>query len=678
MQLNLKMRFLVPTLTIILLGMGLSSFLAFQQSEKVVRDAMVQQSQQLTNSLTRQITDWFTDIEHDLHVSSQSVAIRRLTASRGNNITALIQSNKYFQQMLEQYSFYEGIGVVGLDGVALGFSDTKLSGKLDISSREYFKKALTGKPAVSDAIVSKITGNPVIVLAVPVRERDNIIGVVFGIVDLIKLSDRYIAPVKMGKTGYAFIMSRAGMLCAHPDKSTLLKEKMTSFDWGQKIAEQENGSIKYTWRDVEKIVTFQKEPVSGWIIGLSTNTDDIFTTIVTIRDASILTTTAVILITGLVIFLIVRNIVSALTRSVNFAETVADGNLDQEFDLKRGDEIGTLANALRCMVENLRTMIATAEQKSIEAEQESERARVAMQEANEARNEAEQAKRQGMLQAASQLELIVDRVTTTATELASQIDEASRGSEVQMERTSETATAIEQMNATVMEVARNASAAAEHATDTKTKAEKGEELVEAVVEAIDEVNTRSNELTNSLGTLGTRAEDIGGVMTVITDIADQTNLLALNAAIEAARAGDAGRGFAVVADEVRKLAEKTMQATREVESAIQAIQVASRENIQSMEEALNVVHRSTKLANVAGESLRAIVDVAVSNADQVNSIASASEEQSATSEQIGSSSDEINRIAMETAESMRESAHAVNELAALSQELQSLIEALKS
>ena len=160
---------------------------------------------------------------------------------------------------------------------------------------------------------------------------------------------------------------------------------------------------------------------------------------------------------------------------------------------------------------------------------------------------------------------------------------------------------------------------------------------------------------------------------MIASIAEQTNLLALNAAIEAARAGEAGKGFAVVADEVRKLAEKTMQATREVEAAIQAIQVASRENIQGMEETANVVHRSTELANVAGESLRAIVNVAISNADQVNSIASASEEQSATSEQIGNSSDEINRIAMETAQSMRESAHAVNELASMSKSFNLLL-----
>ena len=678
MQWNLKMRFLVPTLIIILLGMGLSSFLAFQQSEEVVRDAMLQQSEQITSGLQRQMSDWFTDIEHDLTVASQSLSIRRLAASRGNNISALIQSIDYFQKMHEQYKYYEGIGVMGLDGVALGYSDNELNGKLDVSSREYFKKSLTGVPAISDALSSKVTGNPVLVISVPVREGEEIVGVVIGVVDLSKFSERYIAPIKMGKTGYAFIMANSGLLCAHPDKSTLLKMNLTDFDWGKKMAEQGNGTIEYTWRGMDKIVTFHKEPVSGWIIGVGTNTEDIFTTIAAIRDASILTTTAVVIITGLVIFFIVRGIVAALTRGVNFAEAVAEGDLDQELSLQRGDEIGTLANALRSMVENLRKMIATAEQKSEEAEQESERARVAMQEANEARNEAEQAKRQGMLQAAGQLELIVDRVTTTATELAAQIDEATRGSEVQLERTGETATAIEQMNATVLEVARNASAAAEHATDTKSKAEEGQGLVGSVVEAIDEVSTRSSDLKTSLGALGTRAEDIGSVMTVITDIADQTNLLALNAAIEAARAGEAGRGFAVVADEVRKLAEKTMQATREVETAIQAIQVASRENIQGMEETAKVVHRSTELANVAGESLRAIVNVAVSNADQVNSIASASEEQSATSEQIGNSSDEINRIAMETAQSMRESAHAVNELASMSQELQSLIEELKS
>jgi methyl-accepting chemotaxis protein len=257
------------------------------------------------------------------------------------------------------------------------------------------------------------------------------------------------------------------------------------------------------------------------------------------------------------------------------------------------------------------------------------------------------------------------------------VEEASRGSDVQRERTSETAAAIEEMNATVLEVARNASEAAGSADNARNNAEEGQGIVEAVIQSITEVKNRATSLKESLNTLGGHAEGIGKIMTVISDIADQTNLLALNAAIEAARAGDAGRGFAVVADEVRKLAEKTMQATSEVGAAVSAIQQGTRENIEGMDKAGEAVLKSTELAGRAGKSLGSIHSVVESTADQVRSIATASEQQSAASEQIARGAEEINRIAAETSEVMTQSSEAVSNVARMAQELQNVVEQLK-
>ncbi|MEZ0575046.1 methyl-accepting chemotaxis protein [Halodesulfovibrio aestuarii] len=678
MKFNLKAKILVPTLLIIIVGMGTASFLSFRQAESTLKNTMLQQSEQIVKSLQTQITAWVKDIRQDLTITAKNNSVRNALLSDGLNKSAYIRATAYFQNLVKEYSYYQAVGILNKEGFTTAYSDTSMVGKIDYSNRDYFKKVMQGTPVVSDAIESKSTGKPVFVVAIPIKDRDVTVGAVFGIIKLSTFSEQYINHIKIGESGYAFLVSKAGYACAHPDNTLLLKMKPTDFDWGKAMVSQEAGMINYEWKGIKKIVTFRKEPITGWSIGVSTNVDDIFSSIASIRHTSLITAALVVLVTGIVVFLIVHKIIAAITKSVRFAEGIAQGSLDQVLDIDRSDEIGTLAGALTKMATNLRQMIATAEQKTAEAEQESQRAHVAMQEADEARLQAEKAKREGMFQAAAQLETIVEHVTTTATELAAQIDESSRGAELQLERTSETATAIEEMNATVLEVARNATTAASHADDTKLKAEEGQNVVSSVVQSIDEVNKRSVSLTESLGSLGKRAEDIGSVMTVITDIADQTNLLALNAAIEAARAGEAGRGFAVVADEVRKLAEKTMQATREVEEAIQAIQVASKDNIQGMQTASEVVARSTGLANEAGDSLKSIVDVAIANADQVRSIASASEEQSATSEQIGRSSDEINRIAMETASAMRESAVAVNELAELSQKLQHIVIELKS
>ncbi len=299
-------------------------------------------------------------------------------------------------------------------------------------------------------------------------------------------------------------------------------------------------------------------------------------------------------------------------------------------------------------------------------------------EANNLKRQAEQALKDGMLQAAVSLEGVVERMTSASEELAAQVEQASRGAEDQKSRTAETATAMEEMNATVMEVAKSAASAADTAEDARAKAIEGSERVNNVVSCMGEVRKQASEMKNDMLELGRQAEGIGQILNVITDIADQTNLLALNAAIEAARAGEAGRGFAVVADEVRKLAEKTMTATREVGDAIHGIQQGAAKNIGNVENVGKNIAMATDLSETSGEALQEIVNLVEHAADQVRSIATASEEQSAASEEINRSIDDVQRVSLETAEAMQQSAQAVSDLAAQSSRLQELIHDLKN
>ena len=163
----------------------------------------------------------------------------------------------------------------------------------------------------------------------------------------------------------------------------------------------------------------------------------------------------------------------------------------------------------------------------------------------------------------------------------------------------------------------------------------------------------------------------------VREIADQTNLLALNAAIEAARAGEAGRGFAVVADEVRKLAEKTMIATKEVGDSIQSIQQMAGMNVRSVDEAATELEQASRLATESGSALGEIVSSTDSSAGQIQSIATAAEEQSATSEEINRSIDEINAIAVQTDGHVTASMNALKDLEEQAGVLAQLIGQLK-
>jgi methyl-accepting chemotaxis protein len=282
-----------------------------------------------------------------------------------------------------------------------------------------------------------------------------------------------------------------------------------------------------------------------------------------------------------------------------------------------------------------------------------------------------------ILKAASQASEISNRMAAASEELSAQVEQVSRGAEVQRARVESTASAMTEMNSTVLEVARSAGQASEQSELTRSKAGAGSDLVDQVVEAINEVDKVAATLQTNMRELGTQAESIGGVMTVISDIADQTNLLALNAAIEAARAGEAGRGFAVVADEVRKLAEKTMSATQEVSASINAIQHSTHVNVKEVENAVRSITRATSLADSSGEALKEIVSLASTNSTVVTSIATAAEEQSATSEEINRAIEEINQVVGDTTNGMIQSSAAVQELARMAQELRRIMETLK-
>ena len=346
-----------------------------------------------------------------------------------------------------------------------------------------------------------------------------------------------------------------------------------------------------------------------------------------------------------------RAIANPLASISGKAAHVAAGDLSQTFDMRRSDEIGQLATALEQMVANLRQRIAEAEEQSKLAQEQSRLAELATEEAHAAQAAAE-AGHTAILQTAESIEGVTARLYAATEELSSQIQESTRGTDIQRERVDSSATAMEEMNSTVLEVARNAGVAAGGANLAREHALHGESIVRQSVTAIGEVQSDTRYLKTNMESLGHQAESIGTILTVISDIADQTNLLALNAAIEAARAGEAGRGFAVVADEVRKLAESTMNATKEVGEAISGIQQSARESIEAAERTSTELNDTVILVEKSGESLVEIVQDVAAVADQVRSIAAAAEQQSAASEEITRALDEINRMADEGATAM--------------------------
>ncbi len=285
---------------------------------------------------------------------------------------------------------------------------------------------------------------------------------------------------------------------------------------------------------------------------------------------------------------------------------------------------------------------------------------------------------ENMQKIARELEQVATIASSASEQLSAQIELSGHGAQDQADRVATTATALEEMNATVLEIARNAGTTSDSASTVRAEASAGSESMQECVKAMHDVREESLKLQSEMGVLSEHAQAINEIMNVISDIADQTNLLALNAAIEAARAGEAGRGFAVVADEVRNLAEKTMTSTTDVGNAISAIQKSTADNTRLVIGAVEKIEKVTDMVSQAGDALMGIVQLADATADQVRAIATASEEQSATSEEITQSVDSINNIAKENANNMEQARLAVNEVVNQTHVLSQLIEQLQA
>lgn len=248
---------------------------------------------------------------------------------------------------------------------------------------------------------------------------------------------------------------------------------------------------------------------------------------------------------------------------------------------------------------------------------------------------------------------------------------ARQGVTRQQLETDQIATAINQMTATVQEVARSATDAASAANQADKEANNGKNVVSQTIKSIQTLAENVEQAANVIQKLEGDTTEIGSVLDVIKGIADQTNLLALNAAIEAARAGEQGRGFAVVADEVRTLASRTQQSTEEINKMIEKLQAGAKNAVVVMETGRLQAQNGVEQASKAGESLASITQSVATINDMNTQIAGAAEEQSKVAEEINRNVVNISQVAEETA-------HNVGEVADQSAELGNLAAALNA
>jgi len=376
-----------------------------------------------------------------------------------------------------------------------------------------------------------------------------------------------------------------------------------------------------------------------------------------------------------------RSITEPLQHLITVAQEIGNsGDLDQNIDIHRNDEIGALATTFNNMVAYLKEMasvsMAVAEgDLAIEVTPRSKRDTLGnafvrmshgLQEIVRSTRDSASQVSAGSNQVAGaadesakvsvQASSAIEEVTSTMHEMSINVQNVVKNTQVQASSVAETSASIDQMVTSIQRVADTAKVLLDIANRSREEVVTGIHTMEKTTDGLNRTNKAIQSSAEIINILGHRADDIGKIIEVIDDLAEQTNLLALNAAIEAARAGEHGLGFAVVADEVRKLAEKSTQSTKEIADLIQSIQREARQAVENMEHSTRIVEEGLSLGNDLGSALHKISDVVTEVYKFSQEIGAATNEQSVGSSQIAKATNRLTEITQEISSAVEEQA----------------------
>ena len=558
--------------------------------------------------------------------ASTSTNIRNLFDGRiklvENLAQNIAQDPTNAETLMGQNALISSFLTVYLGKVDGGFSvrpDAKMPDGYDPRTRPWYKDGMNATGAtLTEPYIDMTTNKMVIGILSKVSSSVGVVGGDLALDGLVQI----INSLNFGGMGYAFLVNDQGKILVHPDKDLVMKSLSDLFP---QHTPKLTGELTEVQSDGQaRLLTFT--PITGlpsanWYIGLSVDKDKAFSMLSTFRTSAVIATVvAVVIIIGL-LGLLISVLMQPLHTMTRAMEDIAEGegDLTKRLRIHNHDEFGILGTAFNRFVERIHSSIA-------------------------------------------EVSSATEQVNEVALRVISASNSSMTNSDEQSNRTNSVAAAINELGAAAQEIAGNAAQASQHASSARLLAEEGQQVVERNIAAMNRLSDLIVSSSGHIETLNNKTVNIGQILEVITSISQQTNLLALNAAIEAARAGEAGRGFAVVADEVRNLAHRTQESAQQVQTMIEELQVGARASVETMDQSQRHSQDSVQIANQAGERLDSVT-VRISEIDGMNqSVATATEEQTAVVEAINMDINEINMLNQEGVENLQATLRACSDL----------------
>ncbi|MFV3307421.1 methyl-accepting chemotaxis protein [Pseudomonas sp. NY15181] len=507
----------------------------------------------------------------------------------------------------------------------------------DPRTRPWYKDALAaGGTTLTEPYIDAATQQLVITVATPARNGGKTAGVVGGDLGLQTLV-QIINSLNFSGMGYAFLVSGDGKILVHPDKNLVMKTLAEVYP--QNTPRIGGGFSEAELNGQTRILSFTQVkglPSVNWYIGLSIDKDAAYAMLSKFRTSAIVAAAIAIVAILLLLGMLIRVLMQPLTTMGRAMEDIAqgEGDLTKRLKVASNDEFGVLGNAFNRFVERIHESIRE------------------------------------VASTARQLHDVSQLVVNASNSSMSNSDE-------QANRTNSVAAAINELGAAAQEIARNAADASHHATDASHQAGDGRQVVEQTISAMNQLSDKISSACANIEALNSRTVNIGQILEVIKGISEQTNLLALNAAIEAARAGEAGRGFAVVADEVRNLAHRAQESAQQIQKMIEELQVGAREAVDTMTESQRYSLESVEIANRAGERLASVTH-RIGEIDSMNqSVATATEEQTAVVDSLNMDITEINTLNQEGVENLQATLRACADLENQAGRLRQLVDSFR-
>ena len=507
----------------------------------------------------------------------------------------------------------------------------------DPRQRGWYKDAAAaGRLIVTEPFLDAGTKEQILAMSMPVMRNGQLVGVAAGDMKLQTIT-AILNSLKFDGDGYAFLVSDAGKILLHPDDAKVFKNLAEVYPHG---APQVRPGVQEVEVDGQtQLVSMTRVeglPGVSWYVALVLDKSAAYAMLSDFRTSAVIATLVAIVAIIFLLGMLIRVLMQPLTDMGRAMQDIAqgEGDLTKRLKVDSRDEFGLLAEAFNRFVarihESIREVAGTARQ----------------------------------LHDVSQL-------------VVNASNSSMANSDEQATRTNSVAAAINELGAAAQEIARNAADASHHASDASHQAGDGRQVVEQTIAAMNQLSEKISYASTHIESLNSRTVNIGQILEVIKGISEQTNLLALNAAIEAARAGEAGRGFAVVADEVRNLAHRAQEAAQQIQGMIEELQVGAREAVTTMGESQRYSLESVEIANRAGQRLASVTG-RISEIDAMNqSVATATEEQTAVVDSLNMDITEINTLNQEGVENLKATLRACADLETQAGRLRQLVDSFR-